>query len=587
MAAGLGLGAMSLATGLAGTASAAPTLPDASQADYSLTIHKYVGDSASTTPGTGGPQTPGAGYTPVAGVEFSWQRVDGIDLFSNLGWECANTLSAAFNGSGVFPTLTCDYDGDGVVDPGETIALSATAQGDFDPTDANGTTSIDQNTPNFTMGLYLVTEDAATVPTGYTAAAPFLVAVPMTTNDGEDWNYDVEVYPKNVKPGTTKTVNDATDYNVGSVIDYVITADLGGVPQGTTPDETYSITGFHIVDALPENVRTTNVTVQDLSITLIDSAGAQIAVIGPNEYVFDLYQDYATAVAGVANHTQFPGNLSLLDGTGTGQWMVLSINAQGLIKLMAAQNSPASYPAKIRMAFSAQVIAAGKHTNTAYVFPDPQSWTAGNPPETPPTVDSYYGRMDFIKYGLDGSDRSPLAGAIFQVWAITGEPGLSGNAATCANLDPNTTDPATGVGPQAIVDETGLESTSRTPVASDGNGRFFVNGLHYSNFVNGRALNLDLADDRALHITYCLVETQAPPGWARLAEAIPFEISSLEATTAIEINDVKANGGFDLPLTGAAGAAMVIGVGTILAGAGALLVIATRRRNRTHSLNIL
>lgn len=49
---------------------------------------------------------------------------------------------------------------------------------------------------NLTLGFYVVIEtttpDKVTTP-----AAPFLVSIPMTTVDGDNWLYDVHVYPKN------------------------------------------------------------------------------------------------------------------------------------------------------------------------------------------------------------------------------------------------------------------------------------------------------------------------------------------------------------------------------------------------------
>ena len=59
-------------------------------------------------------------------------------------------------------------------------------------TDANGWTYA----KDLPIGLYLVVETK--VPEMVTNTAnPFLVSLPMTTNDGHDWNYNVTVYPKN------------------------------------------------------------------------------------------------------------------------------------------------------------------------------------------------------------------------------------------------------------------------------------------------------------------------------------------------------------------------------------------------------
>ena len=70
------------------------------------------------------------------------------------------------------------------------------------------------------LGLYLVVETR--VPENITSTCnPFLVSLPMTTIDGNAWNYDVTVYPKNRSgmPTLEKTVREAkadTGKNEGS-----------------------------------------------------------------------------------------------------------------------------------------------------------------------------------------------------------------------------------------------------------------------------------------------------------------------------------------------------------------------------------
>ena len=61
------------------------------------------------------------------------------------------------------------------------------------------------------LGLYLVVETY--VPENvYNTTAPFFVSLPMTTIDGQNWNYDVTVYPKNETdmPTLEKTLREST-----------------------------------------------------------------------------------------------------------------------------------------------------------------------------------------------------------------------------------------------------------------------------------------------------------------------------------------------------------------------------------------
>ena len=86
-------------------------------------------------------------------------------------------------------------------------------------TGENGKTSAE----NLEQGLYLVVETR--VPENVTnTTAPFLVSLPMTTIDGDAWNYDVVCYPKNEtgSPDLEKTVREVqadTGKNNGSADD--------------------------------------------------------------------------------------------------------------------------------------------------------------------------------------------------------------------------------------------------------------------------------------------------------------------------------------------------------------------------------
>lgn len=125
-------------------------------------------------------------------------------------------------------------------------------------TDANGKTSAE----NLDQGLYLVVETK--VPEGVTSTVePFFVSLPMTDIDGDEWNYDVTVYPKNEtgSPDMEKTVRESkddtgknngstTDINDGfahtatgsdgDVVDYQIISTLPAITSDATGLSTYT-----------------------------------------------------------------------------------------------------------------------------------------------------------------------------------------------------------------------------------------------------------------------------------------------------------------------------------------------------------
>ena len=158
----------------------------------SLSVYKYEMDDVSlaTSRGTGEssdasnvPQS----ATPLADVTFRIKKV--ADIGSTY------------------------YKPDGVTLPTPAQAASMNAINTYtQTTNASGYA----NFSNLPLGIYLVQEtDGPSQITG--RVADFVVSIPMTSENGESWNYDVKVYPKNETSYTTITV-DKSDYSDGSAI---------------------------------------------------------------------------------------------------------------------------------------------------------------------------------------------------------------------------------------------------------------------------------------------------------------------------------------------------------------------------------
>ncbi|MGO4585440.1 SpaH/EbpB family LPXTG-anchored major pilin, partial [Arthrobacter sp. 2RAF6] len=166
----------------------------------SLTIHKYEKPAAPTNLPHDGTALSAAqlqGLTPMAGVTFTVQKVNNIDLTTNAGWTAAAALTPA------------------------QAAAQAASPGTTTTTGAAGTATLG----NLPLGLYLVTETG--YPAGVTPSAPFLVTLPMTDPaGGNGWLYDVNVYPKNAVTTATKTVNDASVLKLGDNVQWTITSDI-------------------------------------------------------------------------------------------------------------------------------------------------------------------------------------------------------------------------------------------------------------------------------------------------------------------------------------------------------------------------
>lgn len=135
-------------------------------------------------------------------------------------------------------------------------------------TDKNGKTGAE----NLSQGLYLVVETR--VPENVTSTtAPFLVSLPMTTIDGDAWNYSVTVYPKNEtgnptldkyvrenkadtgkNNGSTDDMNDGYAHTAtasdGDVVDYQVISTL---PTITSPAT--ALTTYTFVDTLSKGIQ--------------------------------------------------------------------------------------------------------------------------------------------------------------------------------------------------------------------------------------------------------------------------------------------------------------------------------------------
>lgn len=155
-----------------------PATPaQASQIDLNkpvtLNIYKKIGDPQADLAAA-------QGLTGLAGVEFQLERIDGVDLTTQAGWD-------------ELATLTATNIGDNTANNLGTIT-----------TDANGFATVSTDVySEFKAGVYRVTELEKD---GYSVAAPFLITLPYNTADG--WSYTRDIYPKNQQVTPNKQVDD-------------------------------------------------------------------------------------------------------------------------------------------------------------------------------------------------------------------------------------------------------------------------------------------------------------------------------------------------------------------------------------------
>lgn len=173
------LGSMS-ATAFAADATTTTKMPTIVNRTGSLTIHKYEYNDNGGKTGTG--ETSDAtnvpeGAKPLAGAGFTIYKVADVNELTNYYSTNPEALpdvtTYVDNGE-----IKSDYSDKKVKDEVKTNDKGIAEFKDLD------------------LGFYVVIE-TSTPDKVTTPAAPFLVSIPMTTAKGDNWLYDVHVYPKN------------------------------------------------------------------------------------------------------------------------------------------------------------------------------------------------------------------------------------------------------------------------------------------------------------------------------------------------------------------------------------------------------
>ncbi len=594
----LGAGAIVAAVALAlaaPSAYAAPaTTPPKAGDTGSLTIYKHeapgpaqVGDGTVLDP---------APTSPLAGATFTVTPVDGIDLSTNAGWVTAAELSEAFKGRADDPALS-DFDDIRAFFAltGDPYSLgSGIVQG---PTAADGKLTF----ANLPIGVYLVEETGS--PTQNTAgedvvatpAQPFLVTIPITTTgtdtDGEDstnneWLYDVTVYPKNSLVGAKKSVEDDAVRQVGDVTEWTITGDIAGVPVDVNGDgvisgnsELYNIKGYTIVDQLHEAL-------------VLDATSVEVSIDGATPIVLVEGTDYnlvLTTPANLAGETEYGFHIQFLQA--------------GLDKLMNNNGGTVTVTFETTVDYSKGAtdlagnpvtdgLDLGKITNKAQVWPNgfDATWTEGQP-GGPVTTNETGQKFGGVLIHKQNEKEAALKGAIFEVY-------------TAIDADGNPT------GNRVGVDTDGDGAADIFQWTSGDNGNLRIDGLRYSAYANGADVTdtngdaqVGVGDDG--YIQYYLVEVQAPTitdaqgkeiRYSLLPKPVAFTVDSAAkaltetaSNTDDTITNVPLNGGFELPLTGGTGMALLFTVGGLLAGGGLILVVvmAMRRKRAAEAAALL
>ncbi|MDO5747953.1 MAG: SpaH/EbpB family LPXTG-anchored major pilin, partial [Actinomycetaceae bacterium] len=467
--AGLFAFSLGLAPALLGStdASAVPaahpvTVPDIDlTTEGTITIHKYLTDVPSTTPGTGDSSDAAkipSGATKLSNVNFLVKKVPldkDINTFDGFKAAAAMTVAQA-------QAKTESVEGEKVT----------TVNGEIQVTEIQGA--------KLTPGVYLIQEEASPHATplekGKTLvpAAPFLVMLPITDPEFRtSWNYDVHVFPKNQKTGSLKTVTDRNtaenpggtpvekieDVQAGDSISFDIKADVPPFAEGK------KLETFTFTDSLdPEKLEPLNPT-------------------NPALGVEEVYVEGSETNSNLIENTDYE-----VTYTAETQTYEVALTEAGLTKVGGITKGGTGFKVVVTIVakvkpFSDAVTNPGKIENTATVVTNNGS---GKVTTTTNTTETYHGKLIIHK---QDKDKKPLEGAVFNLYKCTG---TSGNIKLEGNM--------------IMVNDVSEWETGE-------NGEVAIEGLHVTDFANSAGVSDPVFD-------YCLVETKAPEGYELLPEPV-------------------------------------------------------------------
>lgn len=406
-------------------------------------------------------------------------------------------------------------------------------------------------------GYYYVEENLA-ASTGYTvdgyeagekvitsASKPFIVAVPMTHPDGDKWNSDVHVYPKNQGLNPEKKPNKPS-VTVGQKVEWTITANV--------PSDIATYTKFDIIDELDQRL---NYVADSVVVKGLDTNGdAVVTLASPADYTVEV-----TPATESAKET-----------------IKISLTQAGIAELAAAEGI-----AKLSVSFATTVngniadVENGNNDpnniikNDAKIEFENDSTTETETITTPP-AEVETGEILIDKKASDGE--TDLAGAEFQL-APSSDDANDGNFYKVL-LDSTNTH-IVEILTKGHDDYDSAVNWVVRPHATTGLGYDTDDGTFYATSFEGLMIHSVGANDTTSWNSYWVVETKAPDGYNLLGS--PVEVTFKSGLTNCVLTETVINKkGFTLPNTGGVGAILLVVSGIVLIGLAVILTMNNKKK---------
>ncbi|KAF1294391.1 SpaH/EbpB family LPXTG-anchored major pilin [Candidatus Enterococcus leclercqii] len=421
------------------------------------------------------------------------------------------------------------------------------------------------------------------------ASRPFIVAVPMTNPEGDGWNADVHVYPKNQGADTQKTADGEVEnsVNVGDVINFEISAalpvNIGEYEWFAFRDALDTALTYKPIDDSEDNPIEIKVFVGNK-----DSSGN----ITDKKYLSN------------TDSTLYKFTISESDGTGT---LRVDFTEEGIAYLATLISPKDVRDSRTHVGFEFEAIVnenvLSKNNlvvkNQAYVEWNEDPLVEGDTPKETPTPETQtpVGEIEVDKQNPEGNK---LEGTLFQLADTEENAKLGKFIKVIVDSMGNITDlvyPSEDSEAEDYIYDKAKNWVIMPHASSDEikDANKEENIFYASTFQGLKVYKTERGTDKdkKLWISYWLVETFTPEPYNLLGK--PVQVTFKEAgrvtdeeTEGGEIGDYKKyiqspavinTRGFTLPRTGGPGLIILTIFGIVLVGLGIMVALPKKRKN--------